>query len=342
MHYSACFDFVYPGCTLHKYEEKEASACFRSKELIFIGDSVTRKLFFQVVQALDGSLPSEPPSDAGKHADHRFHTTSGIDLTFAWDPFLNSSYTQSVLKSRDNDAIQSLTSPAMLVFGAGLWYLRYSNTSGGVPAWESRIEHIFHSLATNPKPADEVVILPVQHIISSKLTLERVSTIHPSDIDAMNSDLYHRINPPSDTFTSILRSVTASLPLVFNQMLDESLTEDGLHYSDAVIRAQVNILFNLQCNNKLPKTFPFNKTCCNRYPWPSAIHLTVLGLVVLSGPWLFYRAVVRGEIHSSIVPLSASLTSVKSRSRQTICRSDRAANPSSGYHQWSNCLDIYR
>ena len=298
-HYDECFDnrFVCPGCTLHKYEEKEASACFRSKELTFIGDSVTRELFFQVVQVLDRSLPSEPPNDAGKHANHRFHTTSGIDLTFSWDPFLNSSYTQSVLlKSRNDDTTHSLPSPAILVLGSGLWYLRYSNSSGGVPAWESRIEHIFHSLATNPKPADEVVILPVGHIISSKLSPERAKTMHPSDIDAMNSDLYHRINPPSDDFKySFTRSVTASLPLVFNQMTDESLTEDGLHYSDAVIKAQANILFNLHCNNKLSKTFPFNKTCCNRYPWPSAIHLTVLGLVVLSGPWLVYRTITPGD-----------------------------------------------
>ena len=336
---------VYPGCTLHKYGEKEASACFRSKELIFIGDSVTRKLFFQVVQVLDRSLPSGPPSDAAKHANHKFHTTSGTDLTFAWDPFLNSSYTQSILLKSGDNTIKSLPSPAMLVLGSGLWYLRYSNSSGGVPAWESRIKHIFYSLTTNPKPADEVVILPIEQIISSKLTPERASTMRPSDIDAMNSDLYHRINPPSDdfkySFTSLSRSVTASLPLVFNQMVDESLTEDGLHYSDAVIRAQANILFNLQCNNKLPKTFPFNKTCCNRYPWPSAIHLAVLGLVVISGPWLVYRAVVPGEHSFLIVPLQ-SLTSVKSRSRQTICCSDKAANPSSGYHQWSNCLDIYR
>jgi hypothetical protein len=298
---------VYPGCTLHKYEKKEASACYRSKKLIFIGDSVTRQLFFQVVQILDRSLPSVPSSDTGKHANHRFHTTSRTDLTFAWDPFLNSSYTQSVLlKSGENDPIKPSPSPAMLVLGSGLWYLRYSNSSGGVPAWESRIEHLFHSLATNPKPADEVVILPIEHIISSKLTPERASTMRPSDIDAMNSDLYHRINPPSDDFKySFTRSVTASLPLVFNQMIDESLTEDGLHYSDAVIRAQANILFNLQCNDKLPKTFPFNKTCCNRYPWPSALHLTVLGFVVLSGFWLVYRAVVPGgEMHSLIVPLS--------------------------------------
>ena len=299
-HYGACFDsYAYPGCTLHKYEAKEASTCFRSKELIFIGDSVTRKLFFQVAQVLDPSLPSAPQSDAGKHADYKFHTTSGIDLTFAWDPYLNSSYTQSVLlKSRDNDTTESSPSPAMLVLGSGLWYLRYSNSSGGVPAWESRIKHIFHLLAATPKPADEVVILPVEHIIPSKLNAERAFTMRLSDIDAMNSDLYHRINPPSDdfkySFASPLRPVVASLPLVFNQMVDESLTEDGLHYSDAVIRVQANILFNLQCNNKLPKTFPFNKTCCNRYPWPSALHLIVLGLVVLSGPWLVYRTIVPG------------------------------------------------
>lgn len=187
----------------------------------------------------------------------------------------------------------------MLVLGSGLWYLRYSNSSGGVRSWESRIEHIFYSLATNPKPADEVVILPVEHIVSSKLTTERALTMHPSDIDAMNSDLYHRINPPSDHFKSSFsnppRPIAVSLPLVFNQMVDESLTEDGLHYSDAVIKIQANILLNLQCNDKLPKAFPFNKTCCNRYPWPSALHLLVLGFTVLSGPWLVYKAIVSGE-----------------------------------------------
>jgi hypothetical protein len=306
MLYDAFFNdyFVYPGCTLHKYEEKEASACFRSKELKFIGDSVTRKLFFQVVQILDRSLPSGPPNNAGKHANHRFRTTSGTDLIFTWDPFLNSSYTESALLK--SDTTQSLRSPAMLVLGSGLWYLRHFS-SRGVPAWESRIKHIFHSLTINPKPADEVVILPVEHIISSKFTPERASTMHPSDIDAMNSDLYHRINPPSDDVKySFTHSVAPSLPLVFNQMVDESLTEDGLHYSDTVIKAQANILFNLQCNNKLPKTFPFNKTCCNRYPWPSAIHLTVLGLVILSGPWLVYRSIVPGMVHPFIVPFSVS------------------------------------
>ncbi|KAF8807317.1 O-acetyltransferase [Phlegmacium glaucopus] len=294
------------GCMLHKYKDKEASACFRSKELIFIGDSVTRKLFFQVAQLLDRSLPSVPPDNAGKHADHRFHTTSGTDLTFAWDPFLNTSYTQSVLlQTRDNNTSKPLSSPAMLVLGSGLWYLRYSDSSGGIRSWESRIDHIFHSLATNPKPADQVVILPVEHIIPSKLTKERASTMHPPDIDAMNSDLYHRINPPSEhfkySFSSPSRPIAASLPLVFNQMVDESLTEDGLHYSDTVIKIQANILLNLQCNDKLPKTFPFNKTCCNRYPWPSVLHLLVLGLVVLSGPWLIYRTVILDQGRLSAV-----------------------------------------
>ena len=108
----------------------------------------------------------------------------------------------------------------MLVLGSGLWYLRYSNSSGGVPAWESRMEHIFHTLATKPKPADEVVILPVEDVVPSKLTTERALTMHPSDIDAMNSDLYHRINPPPDfkySFVSPLRPIM-SLPLVFNQI----------------------------------------------------------------------------------------------------------------------------
>ncbi|KDR84899.1 hypothetical protein GALMADRAFT_298941 [Galerina marginata CBS 339.88] len=281
------------GCMLHPYTEKEAATCLKSREIIFIGDSVARKLFFQIGHLLDATLPGLPADATKKHANHTLYTKYGTNLTFAWDPFLNTSYTQWILTEARSKAVShSDPAPAMLVLGSGLWYLRYAHTSGGLSAWENNMEHIFESLSTRVKPADKVVILPIEEVTLSKLSPDRASTMHPSDIDAMNSDLYHRINPPSKDFKHIFSTPNfdVALPLVFNKMLDESLTEDGLHFSDAIVKIQANILINLRCNDVMPKAFPLNKTCCNRYPWPSLLQSIFLILALISGPYLSYKA----------------------------------------------------
>jgi N-acetylneuraminate 9-O-acetyltransferase len=116
--------------------------------------------------------------------------------------------------------------------------------------------------------------------------------MHASDIDAMNSDLFHRVSPPSNDyfhlFSSPMPPIPVALPLVFNQMLHPSQTEDGLHYSDAVVKAQANILLNLRCNDALPKRFPMDKTCCRKYPMPSALQVIILVLIILWGPCIWF------------------------------------------------------
>ena len=265
----------------------EASSCLHSKDIIFVGDSVSRKLFFEFARSLDYSLPELMLKGNQKHADHAFHTKYGTSLKFAWDPFLNTTFTKRLLEGGDR------VPPAMLVLGSGLWYLRYANTSGGIPAWESRMDDIF-SLMKKPNIADEVVILPVERVVTSKLSERRSSTMHPSDIEAMNSDLFHRINPPVERAGSLktppLPPVPVSFPLAFNKMLDETMTEDGLHFSDIVLRMQAQILINLRCNDVMPKVYPFNKTCCNKYPSPSLPHMIALALVLLLGPFIALRS----------------------------------------------------
>lgn len=311
---------AFAGCMLHTYTENEASTCLQEKEIKFIGDSVTRKLFFQVGQALDTTQPRAPHNNTQKHADHLLQTKYGTNITFIWDPFLNSSQTEWALTGARTDAVvRGGDPPAMLVLGSGLWYLRYATTSGGLPAWESKMDHIFKTFATDNLPADEVVVLPIGQVVPSKLSAQRADTMQPADIDAMNSDLYHRIHPPSEQAPGLANGLRfkpqplrgISLPLVFNSMLDDSLTEDGLHYSDSVIKLQARILLNLHCNNILPKVFPMNKTCCNPYPSPSFLHAIVLALVILMGPLLAYRTLCAGKRHLFLFNFEYMLTSVQ-------------------------------
>ncbi|KZT05847.1 Cas1p-domain-containing protein [Laetiporus sulphureus 93-53] len=291
------------GCMMYTYMPKDVTACMAARRVVFVGDSVARQLFFQFAHAVDPTLPTAPPDDALKHSDHLYtSSSSAIQLSFIWDPYLNSSQTFSLINPSSTSTSASISAPdpdrpALLVLGSGLWYLRYADAgSGGLPAWEARMAGILDALARAPfPPADETVVLPVEDIVPLKLSRERAASMHSSDIDAMNADLQHRIRPPAlaDPYAFFpgiggrappKRMLPVSLPLVFNRMLDGSQTEDGLHFSNGLVTAQANVLLNLRCNDVLPKTFPLDKTCCRSYPRPSPLHALVLGIVILWGP----------------------------------------------------------
>ncbi|KAI6108401.1 10 TM acyl transferase domain found in Cas1p-domain-containing protein [Pisolithus croceorrhizus] len=275
------------GCMLHSYKAADASRCLASRRVVFVGDSVTRTLYFQFVHIVDPKLPTAPPQDDRKHTDFSLAADSNVTLDFIWDPFLNTSSTLALINPRDHYVGSSSPQlPALLVVGSGLWYLRYADTSGGLPAWEAMVnEHITAISAGPVKPADTTVFLPVEDVVASKLSPERYNTMRSPDIDAMNSDLYHRIRPSYTgsllQFSETTEVAPVSFPLVFNQMLDDSQTEDGLHFSDSMIKTQANILLNLRCNNEWPKIPPMDKTCCRGYPWPSAMQFIVLIVIAV-------------------------------------------------------------
>ncbi|KAI0830580.1 O-acetyltransferase [Trametes gibbosa] len=297
------------GCMMHQYKPNDVAACMASKRVVFVGDSVTRQLFYQFAHLIDPNLPTSPPDDEQKHADYRYRSASDIWLQFYWDPYLNSTHTHALLHPGAQD-LRSSDPSALLVLGSGLWYLRYAD-SGGLSAWEAKLESTLSAVTRVRHPlADVVVVLPVEDIVPSKLSPERAISMHASDIDAMNSDLLHRISPPAlrDPFVFLPgpsrrpAGLPIALPLVFNQMLQPSQTEDGLHFSDVVVGTQAQVLLNLRCNDVLPKSFPLDKTCCRRYPWPSVLHLLVLAGVFLWAPanWLLAR---RFSPRSSGMPL---------------------------------------
>src|ERR1700729_1808788 len=104
---------------LHVYKPKDASLCLSSRRIVFIGDSVTRKLFFQFAHVVDPALPSSPPDD-DKHSDHELYSKSATQLSFYWDPYLNTSRTHGFVKqSNKTGEAYAMRRPALLVFGSG-------------------------------------------------------------------------------------------------------------------------------------------------------------------------------------------------------------------------------
>lgn len=176
----------------------------------------------------------------------------------------------------------------MVVIGSGIWYLRHPN-AGGVPVWKQKMEALFAASSPSRSPiADEIVLMPVGNAVEARLSPERAITIHNEDILEMNDhlDLLLRTN-------FVVERPTLAIPRVFNQLIEglDNETQDGLHFSDAISKAQASILLNLRCNDVLPKKFPFDKTCCSQYPTPNWIQ--ILLLLVLLG-WapvgMFYHS----------------------------------------------------
>lgn len=277
------------GCMIHQYKTNDVTTCLASQRVVFVGDSITRQLYYSFAHASDSSLPSGPPSDGEKHKDVTLRTKGGTSLMFYWDPFLNGTHLSDLLQSSTK-----VGRPALAVFGSGLWYLRHRD-SGGITAWEAMIDQTYSTISKNADNiADQIVWLPVENPVSSKLSAERSTTIHPSDVEAMNSDLIHRVTPPPPTFSfsseyvvpskPSKRKVPISLPVAFNLMLDDSQTTDGLHFSATILKAQANLLLNLRCNDVLPKRFPLDKTCCRSYPTPPFLELLLLFVLVMWGP----------------------------------------------------------
>ena len=118
-------------------------------------------------------------------------------------------------------------------------------------------------------PSDLTIILPLLEPDWPRLKPERQS-ITPEMLLQMNSYL-----------ESLSEGNLANVALSFKDMLSTAAPEithdqEGLHLVDKVTSAQAQLLLNLRCNDILPKKFPFDSTCCSKYPLPNYQQLTLL------------------------------------------------------------------
>ncbi|GAA5991803.1 hypothetical protein JCM11641_001762 [Rhodosporidiobolus odoratus] len=260
------------GCMLHPYSPRQVGQCFAGRDVVFVGDSTVRQVFYATVKHVDKNIDTI----AERHSD-RTLTVNGITFTFLWDPFFNGTRIASLL-----DGSFSSTPPALAVIGLGIWYLRHPD-SGGINTWDRRIDGVFSAASSGrPQIADEIILLPVENAIESRLSPERAATIHDDDIAAMNTVLDAKLREFSSPLMSVNAQAPAlAIPRAFNKLIEglEDETVDGLHFSESISKVQASILLNLRCNDVLPKVFPFDKTCCNSYPSPNWVQ--GLGLVVL-------------------------------------------------------------
>lgn len=187
----------------------------------------------------------------------------------------------------------------MLVIGTGLWYLR-NPSSGGLASWEAVIDRTFAAISASqydkssptlppaspstPWPsnkgarrvADAIIFLPIVNPVESMLNKARADTIIHTDVEAMNADLLARLTHPSPP--------PIHIPTVFNSLLVDSETKDGLHFSDKILDKQAELLMAWRCNDHGQGDGQNESTCCRRYRWLRPMQALVLGLFVAWAP----------------------------------------------------------
>lgn len=271
------------GCMMHDYNARDLTTCLKSRRIVFIGDSVTRQIFWALAKKLDIREQGED-----KHSSISVHA-HGVKVEFFWDPYLNTSslHREVAAASLPGARHNQIDRAAILLLGGGLWNARYLGDAS-YRQFESSTSEIMRALqdrktpGTPSSPSDQgfegeddiAVIAPIHVPHYDALSPERARTITPA-----------RVKPIFQHLQQL--SVQQNLTVVwcFSHMIwrePSAYDQNGLHINGAVAGEMADVLLNARCNAVLRQTnargYPMDKTCCNRYQRPNWIQSIILNL----------------------------------------------------------------
>ena len=264
---------------MHHYDAQGSLSCFAGKRVVFAGDSIVRETFWAFARQLDSSNQLPEPTENEKHSDIHISLPRDIQLDFYWDPYLNYTGVAGAFVVPE-DTVK----PTMTVVGTGLWHAKNLLGQKALIEWKNTIDEVAivsQGQYEGGVPADLILILPVLDPDYERLSDAR-RTIKPEVVAEMNSYL-----------EELSWNRYANVALSFRDMLlgvppESTHEKDGLHLVSAVTSMQAQVLTNLRCNDNLPKKFPFDNTCCNRYPTPNFIQLLFFVLALLVLPVIYH------------------------------------------------------
>ena len=296
------------GCMLHDYTSKDVSSCLGSRRLVFAGDSTIRQVFWATAKKLDVKGAEWDLATAEKHADLKFQRF-GVELEFVWDPYLNSSRLEQVLKLHRETEMwyeeaahlpqEHKMGVAVILVGAGLWHA-HRLEAAPLEEFSIAINRTISFMRPNyiRKPAggllegidessptqDLLLLAPVESPWYERLQAARAETITPEKVDTLNEYLFRQqLFSEKQTRPEILWSnslMTLNQPAAFD--------DSGLHVVDNVAARRADILLNLRCNAVMAAKgkYPFDRTCCSSYSRPGWVQWSLLFGGIVSLPIL--------------------------------------------------------
>ncbi|TID17702.1 Cas1p-domain-containing protein [Venturia nashicola] len=280
------------GCLLKEYKRDDITPCAGNRQLLFIGDSNVRQLFWAVAKKLDRDMSSPAGKYAERHGDIQLRPR-GVDLRFVWDPYLNGSiltneleiYQESVLPT--GKAGKAEVPAVIMVLGGGLWHARQYGAEA-VREFKKAVDSIT-SLTTRRDGSewrseapfkgwegigDQVFFMPVEEPIYKRLSPARQVSILPEEVDQMNE--YLRQLKPSQGITIpwVNQVMTSKRPFAYEA--------SGLHVIEPITNRRVDVLLNLRCNAKVDNAVgsPYDRTCCSKYTSGNWFQWTLIALTL--------------------------------------------------------------
>lgn len=273
-----------PGCLLHEYNGADISHCADNRQILFVGDSNVRQLFWSVAKKLNQRKALDMGKLATRHGDIQY-SDRGVDLRFVWDPYLNGTVLNNELEiysenvgsgiaggggtkkgSKEQDAV-------MIVLGAGLWYARQYETGEALREFKSSIDNIVSYTTRSDGSAwrstdpfegwegigDQVFLLPVEEPVYERLSPARQETIMPEEVGKMN-DYLRKLTPGQGlTIPWVAQIMTGKLKYAYEQ--------SGIHVVESIANRRADVILNLRCNAKDDNAIgsPYERTCCSKY-----------------------------------------------------------------------------
>lgn len=272
------------GCMIQDYNYDKVTSCLKGRTLVFSGDSIVRRMYFNTVHLLNPEIDTSKMLREGKHRDFSV-SAGGVELQFTWDPYLNSTRTINILERRDISH-KNGSRPAVVVMGTGLWELQFLEDQAQqsyLAAIDRIIEATGPKAANRPPIADEVILIPVEQTNPKKIKPFKAKELANPNIDALNTMLREKLPPYKSSSISDL-SVLYALNALVDTPIAVHHTTDGIHYGPDIVSTQVNLMLNLRCNDEMPKKFPFDKTCCAQYPAPNWMQTVIILVALIWAP----------------------------------------------------------
>lgn len=245
----------------YKFDPHPVQACFRDTYLI--GDSSVRELFTDLKSKWGQSGAHQSTT---VHANLSFTVDDGQLIDFIWDPYLNRTHLADLRNAKPTwqAGVEQWYSPRSVVVGAGLWHARYLDS-----AFEKHFEADFRRLmksrfglrASEARP----IFLPIIPPYFPRLNDDRVATLTPERIDAINNLLF---NLTREYHADML---LAPLPAARHP---SSYRDDGLHHAHHIVNMQLEILTARMC------PLAYDNSCCSSQPELPWQQLLVVGVAV--------------------------------------------------------------
>lgn len=291
-YFSPFRDWRVPGCLLHDYTALDIANCNEDGQILFVGDTGTRQVFWAAARKIEGKSMwvFNKQAERDTHGDIEY-STEGANLKFIWDPWLNSTALKEELRMfrerneplayQRGQGLKTLSKTSakskrsVIIFvGAGLFHARHLGEEY-LTQFQQSVDTVAAAakLGLEKKRAigrdqlgDQIFFAPVIEPLFDRLSPSREVTIMPHKIRAMNE------------YLEGLSSRGLNVPWSYHNMTNKwpkMVGESGIHVNARIASKMADIVLNYRCNAKSvqQKGYPFDRTCCSAYQRPSWIQI---------------------------------------------------------------------